>query len=83
MEMAQSKFNNIIRKMKRNQELMTEAKAALSGRWAIAIGGYLIYTLIVGIIQNVPVVGPIAGLIIAGPMVLGVTYFSLRMARGE
>lgn len=69
--------------MKTNSQLMNQARASLSGRWGLAIGGYLIYNIIIGITQNIPVVGAIGALILGGPMFLGSIYFSLKLARGQ
>ena len=69
--------------MKTNSQLMDQAKASLSGRWGIAIGGFLIYNVIIAIIQNIPIVGAIATLILSGPFMLGAIYFSLKIARNQ
>lgn len=69
--------------MKTNSQLMNQARASLSGRWGIAIGGYLIYNILIGIIQNIPFVGVIGGLVLGGPMLLGCVYFSLNLARAQ
>jgi uncharacterized membrane protein len=69
--------------MKPNSQLMNQARESLSGRWGIAIGGYLIYNIIIGITQNIPIIGFAGVLIIGGPMLLGSIYFSLNIARGK
>jgi len=69
--------------MKSNKELTDKAREALSGRWGIAIGGFLIYNIILGISQNIPFTGGILGLIIGGPMTIGAAYFSLNLARKQ
>ena len=56
---------------------------ALEGRWGLAILGLLIYNILLIVLQNIPYVGFITGLIIGGPFILGVTYFSLNLARRE
>lgn len=67
-----------------NKQLMIEAKEALSGKWVLAIGTILIYSLILGGVGIVlPIAGSIAALIIAGPMVLGLSIFLLAIARKE
>ena len=69
--------------MKTNSQIIAEAKASLSGRWGISIGGFLIYNVILAILQNIPFIGGIGALILGGPMVLGLIYFSLKIARDQ
>lgn len=65
-----------------NNTLMDMAKASLRGRWPLAIGTFLIYTVIMGSFGALQKAG-VLSLIIAGPMVLGAAIFSLNMARGK
>ena len=69
--------------VKENTELMAEARASLSGNWGLAVGTFLVYTIIVGTLQVIPVVGSVIGLFIAGPMLVGISMFSLSLSRGE
>lgn len=62
---------------------MQQARASLSGKWKIAIGGLLILVLIAVGIRIIPILGPIAGFVISGPLALGATMFWLAIARGE
>ncbi len=62
--------------------LMRDAKASLKGKWALAIGTFLIYSLIVCAFGAKPQTG-IVSLLISGPMMLGAAKFSLTMSRGE
>ncbi len=70
-----------------NVALMKMARESLSGKWGLAIGTFVIYFLIVGSIQvGVRVFNPATGLIaliIAGPMALGISIFSLALARNQ
>ena len=66
-----------------NVVLMRMARESLKDRWGLAIGAYLLYIVVMIALQVVPIVGAIAGLIIAGPLMLGVVIFSLRIARNE
>jgi uncharacterized membrane protein len=66
-----------------NAELMKQAREALSGKWGLAIGTFVVYILIAGITQAVPVAGPIASLIISGPLALGIVYFSMDISRNQ
>jgi len=59
-----------------NSELLNEARESLSGRWGLAIGGFLIGGLITGVSQNIPFIGLIISLIITGPMMLGLAVFA-------
>jgi uncharacterized membrane protein len=66
-----------------NKELMAQARAALSGKWTVAVCATLVYMLLVGLISIIPIGGAIAILLIAGPFVLGLTMFFLALSRGE
>lgn len=66
-----------------NIVLMRNARASLQGRWGLAIGTFLIYMLIVGGIQVVPILGTIATLVISGPFALGIAIFALALSREQ
>jgi uncharacterized membrane protein len=69
-----------------NVILMKMAKESLSGQWGLAIGTFIIYFIVVGAIQVPSVFFPATGLlslIIAGPMAVGVSYFSLSLSRRQ
>lgn len=71
---------------KENVVLMKMARESLKGKWGLAIGTFLVYGIIIGIIQGVANVYPISGLItllIAGPFGLGATIFALKLSRNE
>ncbi|MDO6737946.1 DUF975 family protein [Wenyingzhuangia sp. 2_MG-2023] len=59
-----------------NTKLMQMARESLNGKWGIAIGGFLIYTIIISIASY-------ASLIIAGPFYLGICLFALNISRGK
>lgn len=64
-----------------NSELRQEARASLSGNWGLAIGAFLIYSLVMGSSTWIP---PIIGaIVLGGPMAAGVAGFSLNIARGR
>jgi uncharacterized membrane protein len=74
-----------------NGVLMRQAQEALSGKWALAIITCLVYNLFIGISLPMKViqyeyfkitVGGI-GLLLAGPFTLGISMFSLSLARKE
>ena len=69
--------------MKENKELMAEARASLSGNWRLAVGTFLVYIIIVGTLQVIPVIGGVIGLFIAGPMSVGICMFTLSLSRDE
>ncbi|MGV8877562.1 MAG: DUF975 family protein [Sphingobacteriaceae bacterium] len=67
----------------KNVELMRMARASLNGKWGLAIGTLLVYMAIAVVPQIIPIVGPIAVLIITGPLGLGLAYFSLSISRNQ
>ena len=69
--------------VKENKELMAEARESLSGNWGLAIGTFLVYGIIISSLQFIPTVGPVLVLFIAGPMLVGISMFSLSLSRGE
>ena len=66
-----------------NLSLMQSARESLAGKWGMAVGATLVYIVIVVGVQEVPKLGPIASLIIGGPFSLGISMFSLNIARGR
>ena len=69
--------------MTENTRLMTDARNALEGRWGIAIGTFILYQILMGMVQMVPVIGFLGTLVIGGPMAIGLSIFSLRLAREQ
>ena len=69
--------------VKENTELMAEARESLSGNWGLAIATFLVYGIIISIFQVIPTVGSVLALFIAGPVLVGVSMFSLSLSRGE
>lgn len=59
-----------------NVKLMQQARASLDSKWGIAIGTFLIYTVITSIASY-------ASIIIAGPFALGLAVFTLNLSRGN
>lgn len=66
-----------------NPILMQQARASLRGLWGLAIGTIVVYILIVAAVQNIPRIGWLIYLLIAGPMTLGLTIFSLALSRNN
>jgi len=64
-----------------NAILMQQARESLRGKWEIAIGVFAVYILISAVLNSIMVVGTIGSLIISGPLSLGISYFTLALAR--
>lgn len=65
-----------------NVVLMRSASESLKDQWGLAIGTFLVYTLIMGSFGAMQKVG-VVSLLIAGPMALGAAMFSLSLSRGK
>jgi len=63
-----------------NRDLMAQARVCLEGNWGLAIAVLVVIQLI-GLIGIIPCVGLIVNLVIAGPILLGVRMFYLKIAR--
>ena len=66
-----------------NVVLMKMAREALKDKWGIAIGTFVVYTLIIIAVQVSTEFFPFAGLIgllISGPMTLGLAIFSINIS---
>ncbi len=66
-----------------NVVLMQMARESLKGKWGLAIGTLVVYLLIAVVLRIIPIVGPIASLIISGPFALGFAVFSLSISRNQ
>ena len=70
-----------------NGELTAAARAALSGRWGLAVGGGVVYLLLsIGLSvvpMFIPVLGHIAAFLVTGALMLGCYLFFLKMSRRE
>jgi uncharacterized membrane protein len=66
-----------------NIDLMRKSREALEGKWGLAIGTFLVFTIITSIPGSIKSQGYIISLIIGGPFLLGATFFSLSIARGK
>ena len=73
-----------------NKDLMSQAREALSGRWDLAVGAFLVYMPIVLALGYAPLQYPLLRLsgnmvmlLVGGAFVLGITTFSLAIARKE
>lgn len=69
-----------------NVVLMRMARESLSGKWTIAVVTFLLYGLLLGSVQGIGNYYPSATLIlliIGGPLSLGISIFSLAIARNQ
>ncbi len=64
-----------------NQDITSDARNALSGRWGLAIA----FCLLLGLLQSgggIPYLGPLIGLIVGGAFMVGAAVFFLTFVRG-
>ncbi len=66
-----------------NATIMQQAREALAGKWGLAVGTMFVYSVITMAIQTIPKSGPILGILIGGPMSLGLVIFSLSLVRNQ
>ena len=66
-----------------NSEITAHARAALKGRWGLAIGTFLVYAIVVGSVQYIPVIGSVASILITGAMFVGLSIFTLSIVRNQ
>ncbi len=66
-----------------NKVLMQQARETLKGKWGLAIGGCVVYCLIIVIVETIPVAGQIASIFITGPMMGGLAVFILAISRNQ
>jgi uncharacterized membrane protein len=66
-----------------NQAIMAFARTLLRERWGVAAATFLVYLVITCSLSVIPVLGWIGGLIIGGPLLIGLSIFSLAIARGK
>ncbi len=62
---------------------MQMARESLKGKWGLALGTFLLYSVIVGAAGSIPFTGGAASLIIGGPFLLGITMFTLSLSRKQ
>ena len=66
-----------------NAQLMQQALDVLKGNWGPVIGTYLVFLIIAGVTQNIPIVGGLASLILTGPLTLGIVIYTLKYSRKQ
>ena len=70
----------------KNVELMKMARESLKDKWGIAIATFLIYALIIGIVELSSETYPFVNLIlllISGPLSLGIAKFTINISRNQ
>lgn len=65
-----------------NLVLMKAARESLKDKWGLAIGTFVVYSLIMGSFGAMQKAG-LAAILVAGPMMLGAATFSLSLSRGK
>lgn len=66
-----------------NSILMKHARESLLGKWGVAVGAYAIYWLINIVINKLRGIGIVVSFVVSGPLLLGLTIFSLSLSRNK
>ncbi|MBT4916622.1 MAG: DUF975 family protein [Formosa sp.] len=69
-----------------NSTLRQMARESLKGKWNIVVPTFLVYFIIVGVIEYLGEQAPILNvltIIVSGPIVLGISIFSLNISRNK
>jgi uncharacterized membrane protein len=66
-----------------NLDIMTFARSRLTRNWGVSVATFLVYLVITLGLGAIPIIGWIAGFIIAGPLLVGLHGFSLAVTRGN
>ena len=66
-----------------NIDLMRRAREALKGKWALAIGTFIVNMLLAGSWGSIERSASLISLVLAGPLSLGAAIFSISLARGK
>ena len=69
--------------MTNNSQIMSDARASLNGKWLLAIGTFLIAFLISLGVSLIPYAGQIINFLVIGPLVVGISFFALKIARDQ
>ena len=59
------------------------ATDSLKGNWGLAVGGNVIYLVLLALVQLVPYIGWLGVLIIGGPLIFGFSAFFLSLSRKQ
>jgi uncharacterized membrane protein len=66
-----------------NKVLMTQAREALRGKWGVAIGGVVVYAILVFGFSFIPTGGEIVSYLLEGVLALGLAGFGLSLSRKQ
>ena len=66
-----------------NKVLMQWARETLKGKWGLAVGGAVVYMVIIMGVNSIRGFGPILSMFISGPMALGFAIFGLSLSRNK
>ena len=69
--------------MTNNSQIMSDARASLNGKWPLAIGTFLIAFLISLGVSLIPYAGQIIYFLVTAPLVVGISFFALKIARDQ
>lgn len=65
-----------------NAKLMLAARESLKDKWGLAVGVVAVYLIVLGLLQDIKDIGPLASLLVSGPLAGGLAIFFLTMSRG-
>lgn len=60
---------------------MQQARESLKGKWGLAVGTFFLYFLVTIAVQSIPKGGFLLSLIIDGPLLLGLSLFTVAISR--
>ncbi|WP_293930919.1 DUF975 family protein [Iodobacter sp.] len=66
-----------------NQDLMTQARDILRGKWTTPVLVSLVYVIVIAILNQPGVIPAALSLLVSGPIALGFTYFYLAIIREQ
>lgn len=66
-----------------NKILMKMARESLSGKWKLVIGTFAVYLVIVIALSGMKETGSIVSLLVSGPLMVGISLFSLSISRSK
>jgi uncharacterized membrane protein len=66
-----------------NADIRYAARERLKGNWGMAVLVVFLYSIIIGAVSSVPILGYIAYFILMGPFVFGLAVYFLQLTRGQ
>ena len=73
----------VLGRMPSSRDIMRQTWDGLSGRWLPLMGALWVAIICQGALGRIPTLGPILSLLLAGPMYVGITAFTLGIERRE